>query len=486
MKKSIHVCVAIFLALVSLLGGAAPTRASARPNLVIIMTDDQARWALGCYGNRECQTPNMDRLARDGARFTNAFVVTPVCSPSRASFFTGKYGTQLGITDWIMKNESAAGVGLSADVPNWPRTLQRAGYVTALIGKWHLGENPQFHPTKVGFSHFFGFLGGGQFPMNPTLEQNGKEKKFDGPIPDILTDDALTFLNENRSKEFALCLFFREPHQPYEPAPPQDAAVYKDLDPTVPKSNIIDAGWLKDRHRAYYASVHAADRNIGRVLDKLDELKLADNTIVLFTSDHGYNIGHHGIYTKGNAAFIAGKGVHGPKRPNMFENSIRVPLIVRWPGVVKPGTEIGEMVSNIDSFATILGMTGIAMPADVKQHGVDFSPLLRDAGAVEKFSSRDLYGQYDLHNAGFASMRMIRSADGAFKLVRHHLTNGLNELYDLKNDPHEQKNLYNDPAARATRDALQEKLTAWQKSIDDPISSNPLNTRSVGGSVDVR
>jgi len=203
---------------------------------------------------------------------------------------------------------------------------------------------------------------------------------------------------------------------------------------------------------------------------------------VIFTSDHGYNIGHHDIYTKGNAAFIAGNGVHGPKRPNMFENSIRVPLLVRWPGVTKPGTEIADSVSNLDSFATILSIAGVAMPADAKQHGIDFSPLLRG----EKMPPRDLYGQYDLHNSGLACMRMIRTGDGAWKLVRHHLANGLNEMYDLKNDPHEQKNLYNSPDAAKVRDQLQEKLTAWQKSIDDPILSNPLNTRSVGGSVDVR
>jgi uncharacterized sulfatase len=476
--------VAVAMILLSAFGAAADAVAQAKspPNLLVIMTDDQAAWALGCYGNSECRTPNMDRLAKDGARFTNAFVVTPVCSPSRASFFTGRYGTELRITDWINKLEADSGVGLPADVANWPRTLQRRGYVTALIGKWHLGEKTQFHPTKLGFTHFFGFLAGGNHPMDPILEQAGETRKFDGPIPDLLADDAMRFVEQNRDKPFALCLFFREPHQAYEPVPPEDAAPFKDLDPTVPKSKVIDETWLKNTHKKYYAAVHAADRNIGRVLAKLDELKLADNTIVMFTSDHGYNIGHHGVYTKGNAAFIAGKGVHGPKRPNMFDNSIRVPLLVRWPGVVKPGTVIADSVSNLDTFATICGMTDVAMPADAKQHGIDCSPLLRG----QTMPPRDLFAQYDLHNSGLACMRMIRTADGAHKLVRHHLANGLNELYDLKNDPHEQKNLYNSAEARDVREALQAKLTAWQKSIDDPLLSNPLNTPSVGGTVDVR
>lgn len=457
--------------------------ADTRPNILVIMTDDQAQWALGCYGNRECLTPNMDRIAREGARFINAFVVTPVCSPSRASFLTGRYGTELHVTDWINKTEAEAGVGLPTDVPTWPRVLQQhGGYVTALIGKWHLGEKPQFHPTKMGFSHFFGFLAGGQFPMDPELEKDGTTRKFKGPIPDLLADDAIEFLEQNKDRRFAMCLFFREPHQDYVPVPEEDSAPYKGVDLTVPKSKIIDADWLKEIHRQYYGAIHAADRNIGRVLKKLDELKLADNTVVIFTSDHGYNIGQHDIYTKGNAAFIAGKGVHGPRRPNMFEESIRTPLLVRWPGVIKPGTEIADGVSNLDSFATILGITGVAMPAEVKQHGVDFSPLLRG----QTMSPRDLYGQYDLHNLGLDFMRMIRTSDGRWKLVRHHLQNGTNELYDLKNDPGEEKNLYNNAAAAKMRDQLQEKLTAWQKSIDDPILTNPLNTRGVGGTLDVR
>jgi uncharacterized sulfatase len=472
----------IFLSDARAAANAAAPAASRRPNVVVIMTDDQARWGLGCYGNSECKTPNMDRIAATGARFTNAFVVTPVCSPSRASFFSGRFGTELGITDWINALENRIGVGLDASVPTWPATLQKGGYTTALIGKWHLGDRPDHHPTKLGFTHFFGFLGGGQSPMDPTLEKDGKTQKFTGPIPDLLTDDALAFVEQNKDKPFAMCLFFREPHQPYEPVPQVDSDLFKDLDPHVPKSDVIDPGWLKQRHRAYYASIHAADRNIGRVLDQLDALKLADNTIVLFTSDHGYNIGHHGIYTKGNASFIAGAGVHGPKRPNMFENSIRVPLLIRWPGVVKGGTVIPDNVTNLDTFATICGMTGVAVPESSKQRGVDFSPLLRG----QTMPARDVYGQYDLHNSGFASMRMIRTADGEWKLVRHQLTNGLNELYNLKDDPGERKNLYNSPDARVVRDALQEKLTAWQKSIDDPTLTNPLNTEGVGGPVHVR
>jgi uncharacterized sulfatase len=441
----------------------AAAREDRRPNLVVIMTDDQARWSLGAHGNTDSRTPNMDRIAREGAIFNNAFVNTPVCSPSRATFFTGRHGTQLGITDWINGVENDNGVGIPPTSVTWPEVLQKHGYRTSLTGKWHLGMQEQFHPTKHGFDHFAGFLGGGSAPMDPRLEIGGKLEKREGPVPDLLTNEAIKFVEENRSRPFALCLFFREPHQPYHPVPPEDSNPFVDLDPKIPDVPFIDKEQTKDRHRRYYASIHAADRNTGRLLDKLDELGLSENTIVLFTSDHGYNIGHHGIYTKGNASWVAG-GVQGPKRPNMFEESIRVPLLVRWPGVVKPGSKIDAMVMNQDTFASVLGMLDIPLPDDAKHEGMDFSPLLRG----EDVKWRDeIYGQYDLHNSGLAFMRMIRT--DRWKLVRHHMSNGLNELYDLKTDPGETQNLYRRPKARETRDELQARLTKWQESIDDPL-----------------
>jgi len=206
------------------------------------------------------------------------------------------------------------------------------------------------------------------------------------------------------------------------------------------------------------------DRNLGRLLAKLDELKLADNTIVLYTSDNGYNVGHHGIHGKGNGNWIAG-GVGGPKRPNMFEESVRLPLLVRWPAVVKPGTRIEHHVSNVDTFASVLGMLNVAPPSDYKQHGRDFSPLLR--GETISDWPDEVFAQYDLHNSGLAFMRMIRTDE--WKLVRHHMSKGANELYNLKNDPGETRNRYHDKKVADTRDALQARLTKWQESIDDPV-----------------
>lgn len=194
-------------------------------------------------------------------------------------------------------------------------------------------------------------------------------------------------------------------------------------------------------------------------------MKLAENTIVLFTSDHGYNEGRHGIDTKGNGRWMAG-GVRGPARPNMWDTSLRVPLLVRWPGVVKPGTRIEDTVQNIDMFRTVLGALGIEPPADATAHGVDFSPLLRGQSLPPREA---IFGQYDLHNSGLAYMRMIRTP--RYKYVRHFKENYMDELYDLTADPGETTNLINNrrPANTAILPPLQKQLEKWQQSIDDPI-----------------
>lgn len=442
-----------------------------RCNIISIVTDDQGRWGVGAYGNKEVKTPNMDRLAREGALFINAFTATPVCSPSRATFMTGRYGTQVGITDWIAPAESNAGVGLPVDAITWFQVLQRHGYVTGLIGKWHLGTAPEFHPTRRGFNHFFGFLGGGNTPMNPTLEVNGKDKKLSGALPDLLMDNAIEFVKENKARPFALAVHFREPHLPFGPVPTEDAEPFKDLDPTIPSFPGNDVKQVKNWTRDYYASIHSIDRNLGRLLATLEELGLLDNTIILFTSDHGYMIGHHGLHAKGNAFAIAG-GVRGPTRPNMFDLSLRVPLIVRWPGVVQAGTKIEQLISNVDTFASVLGMLEVPPPPDYKQHGQDFTPLLRG----EKTPWRDAaFAQYDLHNGSLAFMRSIRTE--RWHLVRHHLTIGSDELYDLMNDADEMKNLHGDAKHRAVRDQLQQQLTEWQRSIDDPILRFPATVK---------
>jgi len=445
----------------------APAARADRMNLISLVTDDQAAWSLGCYGNKESITPNMDRLAKEGARFLNAFTATPVCSPSRATYLTGRWGTQLGITDYLAPMESDAGLGLPVKSVIWPKVLKDHGYTTGLIGKWHLGTKEHFYPAKFGIDHFYGFLGGGTTPMNPTLDIGGTSVKLNGSLPDLLVDNALQFVETNQARPFALLIHFRAPHLPYGPVPPEDSAPFKDLDPTVPRPKGWDIDQLKKWTRDYYASIHSVDRNLGRLFARLTELGLMEKTIITFTSDHGYNIGHHGIHTKGNGIWVAG-GVSGPKRPNMFETSMRVPLLVRWPGVVPPGMKISEPVSNLDTFPSVLGMLGVPRPGNWKLEGADFSPLLRGV----KLAWRDtLFAQYDLHNNGLAYMRMVRTDQ--WKLVRHFHENMMDELYDLAKDPDETKNLLRGgrvpESHREVYNDLLQRLTQWQRSIDDPV-----------------
>jgi uncharacterized sulfatase len=458
-----------FAVLVAFPSFAAAQAPSERYNIITILTDDQALWTVGAYGFPEVKTPHMDRLAREGAKFTNAFVATPVCSPSRVEFFTGLYGSQVGITDFLNRIEELAGMGLPDSAVTWPAVLQKNGYATALIGKWHLGTQPQYHPTKHGFDHFYGWLLTPQ-SIDPRLEVDGKVQQLKGSLPDLQINEAMRFIEEKKDRPFGVVITTLAPHSPYGPVIDEDSDPFKDAELTVPSAPGLDPEYVKATMRKYYASVHSIDRNLGRLLKKLDDLDLSRKTIVLFTSDHGYNIGHHMVEGKGNSNWIGG-GVHGPRRPNMFDTSIRVPLLIRWPGVVAPGTVISETVCNIDTFPTILGMLGVPQPAGVKQNGSDFSPLLRG----KKIPWRDtLFGQYDLHNrGGLAYMRMIRTDE--WKFVRYFRTTETDELYNLKEDPGETKNLCEmrnlnaNPAARQIRDELQQRLETWMRSVDDPL-----------------
>lgn len=461
----------LFLLSVSMSASAAP-----RMNFISIVTDDQAAWSVGCYGNKESITPNMDRLAKEGARFANAFTVTPVCSPSRVTFLTGKYGAQMGVTDWIAPNEAKAGLGFNAKTVTWPEVLHDAGFATAHIGKWHLGEKPEAHPTKQGYDHFYGFLGGGTSPMNPTYDFPDGPKVMQGYGGDLLTDEAMRWIGSVKDKPFAVSLHFREPHLAYKPVPEEDSKLFTNLDPTVPQSPGLDIAQVKGWTRDYYAAIHSVDRNMGRLFAFLEKEGLWENTIIQFTSDHGYNIGHHGLHTKGNGMWVAG-GVTGPKRPNMWDTSLRIPLLVRWPGTVKPGTVIEQQVLNLDTFPSVLSMLNVTPPSTWKVEGENYAALLRGENVPWR---TEWFGQYDLHNGGLAYLRMIRTAD--WKYVRHFHANMMDELYDLKKDPGETKNLLQgqgreDDGKGKQKGAkvgpiveeLDAKLMATMKRLNDPV-----------------
>jgi choline-sulfatase len=444
---------------------------AAPPNILFVYTDDQAAWALGASGDPNSKTPHMDRLAREGAYLINAFTVTPVCSPSRAGMFASRYGCEVGITDWIQP-QTEAGIGLDRKNAIWPKVLKKHGYATGLVGKWHLGTQPQFHPTKHGFDYFMGFLGGGTSPRDPTLEEGGEPHKLSGFTSDILTDRALKFIEHNQVRPFALCLHFRSPHAPYLPVGEQDWLTFSSLDPVIPDFPNLDMPRVKQLTREYHASVGEVDRNLGRVLDQLDRLELAENTIVIFTSDHGYNIGHHGILHKGNASWITTNPPPGTaniperRRPNMFDTSLRVPALVRWPGKIQPKTIVKHTVTNLDWYPSVLAMAGAELPPDQIIHGRNMLPLLR---GEQVDWDNDLYAEYSVHNSMRADMRAYRTPH--WKLKRDFLNPGHDELYDLVKDPHETTNLIasqSDEAKQALA-ALSQKILNKMEQLKDPV-----------------
>ncbi len=439
-------------------------------NLITILTDDQAVWTIGAYGGPAGVTPNLDRLAAEGARFTNAFVATPVCSPSRATYLTGRHGTQLGIVDWISDEEAEGGLGLSDGIVTWPQLLQQAGWKTALVGKWHLGTQAQFHPTRRGYDHFFGFLGPGTAAMAPVFDLPSGRTKLSGCSADLITDDALKFITENRGKPFLIDLHFREPHEPYGPMPKVDQDAIAALPIQVPDLAALNHAKVERDTRSYLAAVHAIDRNVGRLVEALKQQGLWERTILLFTSDHGYSIGQHLVEGKGNAHWIAG-GVRGPRRPNLWDLSLRVPLLVRWPGVTKPGMVVPQMVSNLDFYPTLLTMLGVRVPDDFKRDGMNVAPLLRGEASPGR---EMLFFQYDLHNTASARLRGVRTE--RWKYVRRFDAARLDELYDLQVDPGELNNLLPGnptlpitPEIAKTRRNLDERLQTWMRSIDDPL-----------------
>ena len=355
-----------------------------RPNILFIFTDDQAPWALGLSGHPHASTPHLDSLFRSGAYLKNAFTVTPVCSPSRVSLITSRYGTEMGITDWLNPRREPKR-GMKPGTLTWPKLLQKAGYRTGLVGKWHLGLTDAMHPTQFGYGYFMGFRGGGTTPANPTLEKDGKTRKFKGLTADILTDHALEFLKEKSEKPFCLSLHFRAPHARWLPVAPEDWKPFEKLDPTIPNPDYpkLNIPRVKRMTREYLASVKTVDRNVGRVMKLLKDRKLEKSTIVIFSSDHGYNMGHNGIWHKENGHWVltqpppATKNIPKGQRPNLYDHSIRIPTAIHWPGVIKPGTVITETMSNLDWFPTLCSMAKVEIPKDATIRGHDFVPILR-------------------------------------------------------------------------------------------------------------
>lgn len=434
----------------------------ARPNVVVILTDDQ-RWdAMGCAGHPFVRTPNIDRIAAEGMRFTNAFVTTSLCAPSRASFLTGTYAH----THLVRTNE---GMEFSADFRHFPAVLRDDGYDTAFIGKWHMRPDPRPRP---GFDYWVSFKGQGEY-VNPQLNENGRDFQAQGYMTDLLTEYAVNWLRGRGSRPFCLYLAHKAVHGPFTPAP-RHAGLYRDVEMEKPASfddTLADKPkwmrasmvrgarreeWLarqdqpvpdeippgkwnpRDHGRLnYFRTLAAVDESVGRVLEALEQLAALDSTVVVFASDNGY---FHGEHRRGDKRL-------------MYEESIRIPLLMRYPPLVAAGGTAEEIILNIDLAPTLLDMAGAAAPQHVQ--GRSFRPLL--AGEPYQARSSFLYEYWrEEWLPGIPTMVGVRSR--RWKYVTYPEIADLDELYDLVNDRHEMRNLALDPLHAPQTDVMRREL----------------------------
>lgn len=453
------------------------------PNIVFIVADDMGPWTLSINKNPNTHTPELDKLAKSGAIFKNCFASGAVCSPTRASLITGRFPSETGITDYIPQDDPK---GVDTALKMFPEVFQKNGYSTIMVGKWHLGEEGKYHPTQRGFDRFTGFPHGGMQSMSPKIQVEGKWKVAEGAYtPDLLTDYAMDYIKEfnpsKTGKPFLLSLHFWAPHantdfpKGMEPTykgrswlPMQDVDLnpWKDYNIALPEPDFpnLDTALTIRMAREYYSSVHSVDRNVGRVMNLLDELKLDDNTIVIFTSDHGFNMGHNGLWHKGNGRWLTKDGmdptgVYGDSRPNLYDNSMQVPCIITWPNKISENTKIEETVSFPDFFPTLLEMTELKKPKDILLRGESFLPLLKKEPMEW---NNDLYAEY-------INLRTYRTSE--WKIVLDFSEKEIHEFYNLKNDPKEHNNLFKseEPEIKEHRNNLMNKLISKMTEINDPL-----------------
>jgi len=426
---------------------------AATPNVIFILTDDQ-RWdQLGCEGHPYLKTPHIDRLAKEGVRFSNMFVTTSLCSPSRASFLSGLYANTHGVTNNF--------TDYPRDLASFPRRLQESGYQTAYIGKWHMGEADD--SKRPGFDYWVTHKGQGKY-YDTTFNVNGTRKVVPGYYTKVVTDMALNWLNKKpSSKPFLLILGHKAPHTPFTPEKKYEH-VFDGIEVNYPHSAFHLEGkpkWIKQRldtwhgiygplygfrekfpdrdaaavldferfSKSYTASIISVDDSVGRIYETLRKKRLLENTVIIFAGDNGMFLGEHGMSDK--------RAMHEP--------SIRVPLIVRYPKLVRPGSVIDQQVLNIDLAPSVVEMCDA--PALKNIHGKSWVQLLK--GKTEGWRTAWYYEyNYEKQFPYTPNVRGIRTdrwkymryPHGDDKPDRH-----MAELYDLKNDPGENTNLINKP-----------------------------------------
>ncbi|MBL8230156.1 MAG: sulfatase [Bryobacterales bacterium] len=437
--------------------GSAFAQKTNRPNLVFVLIDD-LRWnGLSCMGHPFVKTPNIDRIGREGAIFRNAFVTTPLCSPSRGSFLTGQYVRTHGVRG---NGDSAAA---SHKMITFPRLLRDAGYETAYVGKWHMGNDDSPRP---GFDRWVSFRGQGVFE-DPPLNIDGERITRNGYMTDLLSDHAVDFVKKGRSKPFCLYLAHKAIHGPFTPAP-RHANMYADQPiqrtpnakdtlegkpmlrreiPELPQKKKKGAGQAQsgpgdELIRNQMRCMLSIDEGVGRILDVLEQQKALDNTMIVFTSDNGYFWGEHGL---------------GDKRA-AYEESIRIPMLARYPKLIKAGRQIDGMALNIDIAPTMLDAAGLKPHAQMQ--GRSLMPLLEGKSRNWR---KSILCEYFMEQqfARVASWEAVRTE--RYKYIRYLDLKEMDELYDLQADPGEMKNLINDAGSRATLENLKKELAGYPR-----------------------
>jgi arylsulfatase A-like enzyme len=411
---------------------------SPRPNIIYIMTDDMGYGDLSGYGRKDYQTPNLDKLAKQGMKFVNAYSAGPLCTPTRTAFMTGRYParTPVGLMEPLTNSKRDSTFGLTTDYPSIASLLKAGGYETALIGKWHLGILPQHSPIKNGFDYFFGIHSGAADYIShvgdgrkPDLYENDVLVDTDGYLTELFTQKAVAYIKQEHSKPFFLAITYNAPHWPWQG--PDDK-------PYADSVNFRDGG----SPAIYTAMMKSLDDGVGNILSALDE-QLSNQTIVIFTNDNG------GERFSDNGGLNNAKGT-------LWEGGIRVPAFVRWTGTIKPGIISKQVVVTMDWTATILSAGGVKPQQDFPLDGIDLMPVLT---AKEKNVERTIYWRT------FQRIKQKAIRMGEWKYLQDEEGE---YLFNLLDDPGEKKDL------KATQPAIFKKLkteySTWEKTVLQPIA----------------
>lgn len=452
-----------------------------KPNIVFILSDDHGQWASGAYGNKDVISPNIDKLASKGIKFNNFFCASPVCSPARASILTGKIPSQHGIQDWLcggnldakdiknvidkrinpkvplrldeawkfeMRDETKA-INFLEGYQTFTQVLVENGYHACLSGKWHLGATKM---KQCGFESWYPVARGGTPYMQPEMIEEDKLVVHSKYVSDIITDNAINYLDtHDQEKPFFLSVHYTAPHAPwkqedqvpyiwdmYSDCEFNDVTINLHTDVTPDAPTPKNLSHAKQLRRGYYSAITAMDVGIGRIIDKIDEMNLSEDTIIIYTSDNGMNLGQHGIWGKGNGTFPL----------NFYEESVKVPFIYYNPRNSLKKEE-DSMVSHYDLFPTILDICSINYELDKSFPGKSFKSIIEtNETNDEPVVILDEYGPN----------RMIRTKD--FKYI-HRYPYGPNEFYDLKNDPKEIKNVAHNIKYQQEIKKLKVELEKW-------------------------